>query len=351
MYLAQQQINETTRYAIRESYTDGDIIKSRELFNLGTRPDDYIIYPGGNACYFHEDIYDQLSEKGVEPDDDELEKIFWPLLRYETRRVIEGFTHKGSSGKKRESIKDACRRCEAEKFHIFDMRRIHYLRFAQLDQSNIFRVPKNIYRPLLDKSRDETEQMFLKMENVMDASERKTYSFVAFDVPDHFAGKLARNFPQALSQIKVDDCFIEEVCRLHADEKFWAGMSLPQPDILHSYLVRYVCWFFDYDYAESRYLDQLVYDWMARRRNFNPPRPKSIMSVKEALAVMGLSQKEFAGLTVKTLTRQYRQMARKFHPDTGGGHNRFIKLNQAFEYLLRKVRSKGETTGYRTQRG
>jgi hypothetical protein len=112
-----------------------------------------------------------------------------------------------------------------------------------------------------------------------------------------------------------------------------------------------VCWFFDHDYAESRYLDQLVYDWMARHRDFTPPKPKPSMAISEALSVMGLTQKELSGLTVKSLTRHYRKMARKFHPDTGGGHNRFIKLNQAFEDLLRKVRSNGKHSGYRTRRG
>ena len=349
MYLAQQQISGTTRYLIRESYNDGDCIRSRDLFDLGTRPDQYVIYPGGNAFYFHEDIYDQLSAKGVKPDDDELEKIFWPFLRYETRRVIEGFTHKNSFHKGRESLKEACRRCETEKFHMFDMRRIHYLRFAQLDQLNIYRAPKKIYRTLLDKSRDEIEQQFIQMESVLDANEKKTYAFVIFDIPGHFVGKLARNFPQALSQKKVDDCFVEEICRLDSDEKFWAGM--PRSDILHEHLVRYVCWFFDHDYAESRYLDQLVYDWMARRRQFNPPRPKPFMALDEALSVMGVSQKDLAEMTVKTLTRQYRKMARKYHPDTGGGHNRFIKLNQAYEDLLRKVRSRRNKGEYRTRRG
>ncbi|MEZ4603257.1 MAG: J domain-containing protein [Desulfobacterales bacterium] len=50
-----------------------------------------------------------------------------------------------------------------------------------------------------------------------------------------------------------------------------------------------------------------------------------------ALSVMEIEEKELANLTVKKLTRQYRYMARKFHPDTGGGHNWFIRLNQAFE--------------------
>jgi hypothetical protein len=218
-----------------------------------------------------------------------------------------------------------------------------------LDQSSILRAPQKIFRQLLDKSRDEIEQLFLELENVLDANEKKTYTYVIFDIPGHFSGKLARNFPQALSQKKVDDCFVEEICRLDSDKNFWAGM--PRSDILHEHLVRYVCWFFDNDYAESRYLDQLVYDWMGRHRDFRPPRPPSNMALDDALSIMGMAKDELSNLTVRTLTRKYRKMAQKTHPDKGGGHNRFIKLNQAYEDLLRKVRGRGKKFGYTTQRG
>ncbi len=349
MYLARKTINSRNRYFIRESYPDGDLIKSRDLFDLGARPEAYIIYPGGNACYFHEDIHRELEKQGVAPDEEELEQLFWPFLRPETRRVIEGFTHKNRPGRRRETIREACRRCETTGFHLFDRRRLHYLRFGQLDQSKILRAPKKIYRPLLDKSRDEIEQQFLQMEAVLNANEKKTYTYVIFDVPGNFAGNLARNFPQALSQEKVDECFLDEVCQLHADEGFWAGM--PRTNGLNEHLVRYVCWFFDHDYAESRYLDQIIYDWMARHRDFRPPRPQPSMPLADALSVMEIDKKELASLTVKTLTRKYRYMARKFHPDTGGGHNRFVRLNQAFEDLLRHVRARLAAPGFRTPRG
>jgi hypothetical protein len=128
---------------------------------------------------------------------------------------------------------------------------------------------------LLDKSRDEIEQQFLQMEAVLNANEKKTYAFVIFDIPGHFSGDLARHFPHALSQKRVDECFLEEVCRLHGDDAFWAGAF--RRNCLHEALVRYVCWFFDHDYADSRYLDQLVHDWMARHRDFRPPRPAPVM--------------------------------------------------------------------------
>lgn len=88
MYLAQNRINGKTRYAIRESDADGGILKSREVFDLGFRPDQYMIYPGGNAFYFHEEVYRQLEAKRVSPDEAALEEVFWPFLRQETRRKL-----------------------------------------------------------------------------------------------------------------------------------------------------------------------------------------------------------------------------------------------------------------------
>lgn len=255
--------------------------------------------------------------------------------------MIEGFTHK--SNNKQEAVKEQCRRCETEKFYLFDQRRMHFLRFGEIDQSHISRAPKKIFRQLLDKSRDEIEQLFLELENVLDANEKKTYAYVIFDVPGFFPGGLSKKFPQALDQKKVDDYFLKQVCLLHVDDTFWAGMG--RTDTLCAYLVRYVCWFFDNDYADSRYLDQLVYDWMGKRRSFRPPRPPSHMALDDALSVMEMSKEELSGLTVRTLTRKYRKMAQKTHPDTGGGHNRFIKLTHAYEDLLRKVRGRDKKPG------
>jgi hypothetical protein len=79
MYLAQHIKNGQICFSIRESYPDGGLLKSRDLVELGSRPDKFIIYPGGNAYYFHEDIYEALSKKGVEPDEEGLEKVFWPF--------------------------------------------------------------------------------------------------------------------------------------------------------------------------------------------------------------------------------------------------------------------------------
>jgi len=54
MYLAQEWIKQQTHYYIRETFQEGSQSKSRILFDLGTDPAQYIIYPGGKGYYFDE---------------------------------------------------------------------------------------------------------------------------------------------------------------------------------------------------------------------------------------------------------------------------------------------------------
>jgi hypothetical protein len=51
MYLAREIIKKRTHYYIRDTYQDGTQLKSRDVFDLGTDPSEYILYPGGNGYY------------------------------------------------------------------------------------------------------------------------------------------------------------------------------------------------------------------------------------------------------------------------------------------------------------
>jgi hypothetical protein len=338
MYLARKYIKDRLHYSIRETYKDNECFKSRDLFDLGVDPTRYIVYPGGSSFYIHEDIYDRLSALGVKADNDALETIFFPFLNHQTRRVIEGFSHKPKGSGYRGSLREQVRRCEEEQFNLFDQRRIHYLRFGELDQSRIFRSPKKIYRQLLDKSRDEIEQLFIEMERDLRSTEKKTYAYVIFDVPGHFPGIFSRKFPQALPQEHVDEFFLEEVCRIDRDQHFWAGLE--RDGRLHEYLIRYVCWFFDNEFEEIKLMENLFTEWKDQHRTFRPPPVRESMPVDEALAVMGMLIEEMQSMTIQTLTRQYRKMAKIHHPDKGGKHEKFIKLNHAYSDLLRVLKSK-----------
>ena len=65
MYLARRNIGNQTHYHIRGTYRDGDCLKSRDLFHLGTDPSRYIIYPGGKGYYFDEVVEETLREHGT----------------------------------------------------------------------------------------------------------------------------------------------------------------------------------------------------------------------------------------------------------------------------------------------
>ncbi|MFP4158444.1 MAG: J domain-containing protein [Desulfobacterales bacterium] len=350
MYLARMRTRGKIHYYIRHSVKTDHGYESRELFDLGEDPGEYIIYPGaGPGFYFEEQLCDSLSELGYEPDHEELEKVLWPFLDPETRRVIEAFTHETSKGGLRRQAAEEVKMCEAQNFHIFDMRRIHFLRFGELDQSRIYSVPRKIYRPLLGKSRDELEQQFMEMEEVLGENEKKNYTYVIFDVPACFSGPLARKFPEAIDQQKADSCFMDSLCSLNTDESFWADLGVS--DTLKDYLVRYACWFFDSSFDGSSYLEDLMWQFKARNHGYSPPKPKASMPVDEALTAMGISRGGLSEMTVKELGRRYREMAKKHHPDQGGGHEAFIRLNRAFEQLLRSIKAESGTGSRYTARG
>ncbi len=348
MYLARKKIGHRIHFFLRQSVSDGQTIRSRELFDLGCHPEVYIIYPdNGNNFYFDDGLCAAIKARGVEPDNDLLETVFWPFFTPETRRLLEGVsrTPAGRAGR----LAEARKRSEVEAFHMFDRRRMHFLRFGEIDQSGLARVPKKIFRKLLDKSRDEIEQQFMTMEQVLQPHEKKNYVFAVFNIAGHFQSEIARKFPMALSEEKVDDCFMAELCRLNADAAFW--VDLPMSDFLHEYLVRYACWFYDTAFAGDGYLDDLVWQFKSRHHGFRPPPPRSHMPEEEALAVLGIDPSELNGMTIKNLTRHYRRMAKQHHPDRGGGHDAFIRLNQAFEDVLRRIKTGNKPPRYRTRRG
>ena len=80
MYLAREKIKGATHYYIRESYQDGATFLSRDLFDLGTDPAEYIIYAGGNAFYIDAAVEEHLDNLGVTPQGADLEDIFWRFL-------------------------------------------------------------------------------------------------------------------------------------------------------------------------------------------------------------------------------------------------------------------------------
>ncbi len=330
MYLALKRIKGRIHYLIRESYQDGKYLRSRDLFDLGVNPSRYIVYPGGNAYYIDEQVEDRLRSFGVEPTSDELDDIFWGFLKPEIRRAVEHFQRRGASQRVRLS------QAEEEKIrtqvHLFDKRRLHYLKYGSMDQRRIVSTPPKLFRVLLEKSRDEIEQYFMEMERSLDPSELKTYVYVIFDLRRFFTEMIATIMPQGLDQNKVDEHFLDEICRLNSNRSFWAGMNLEGR--LHEYLIRYVIMYFDNEYGRSTFLDDYVRNFMNSRRFYRAPPKKSSVNLDEASTIFGVKKEALKKMPRRGLTRLYRRMAQKLHPDKGGDHDKFIKLSETYQELL-----------------
>ena len=332
LYLALEKFNGKARYFIRESYRQADRFLSRNLLDLGADPGSYIIYPGGNSFYIDQAVEDRLTDMGSTADPDELEDIFWPFVQPEIRRILEPF-------RSREKRHQASRRKKGPenrldtKLHIFDRRRMHYLRFGQMNQRDIDRLPLKFFRFLHNKSRDEIEQALMVMETVLSPREYKAYTYVIFDLQRFFYESYAKNAPQMLSIDKVDAHFVEQVCRLNGDRSFWAGMK--PGDRLHHYLVRYVLMYFDHDFAAGSMMEDYLRQFINDRRDYQMPTATPASILKNGSSAFGEPQALLKRMSRKELARLYRQKALDMHPDKGGNHDEFVKLTDAYHALLK----------------
>ena len=205
MYLARKRNQGTFHYTIRESYRAGDILRSRDLFDLGADPSRYIVYPGGNSFYIHEEVREALEQKGCEPDDTELDAIFWRFLKPRIRRALESFRDRELSYRR---SRRAGSREKGGPYHFFDRRRLYFLRTGRTQPPGAIRLPSRFFSRLDHKSRDELEQDFIEMERRLHVREVKTYAYSIFDVQSFFKESFAKTIPQILNQAEFDSDLI-----------------------------------------------------------------------------------------------------------------------------------------------
>lgn len=331
MYLARKFADNHLQYTLCESYDNGTCLTNRELFSLGSRPERYIKYAGGSSFYIDDIVFERLQDKGVNASYDDVEQFFLPFLDPYIRTKIAPFMDRQRNHRwKPMSAQDKAR--VLEKTHIFDRRRIHFLRFGQVDQR---RLDKSVtlYKHLLDKSRDELEQLMIEQEQSLSPGEYKRYVFTIFDLQRFFSESYTRTMPHALDGDKIDDLFVREICRIDQDSTFWQGMKRSQ--CLPPYLIRYVVMYFDYSFPGGKAWQEYIRTFADSRRRAQTAKGSRRMSVNEASTIFGISRTELAGMDKKELTRVYRKKAHEYHPDKGGDHDRFIALTAAYNELLR----------------
>ncbi len=303
--------------------------------DLGTNPEDFIEYPGGNSFYIGEDLQEALDAKGVEYSDDALEALFIPFLDPEIRRVVEMFERPPRKQGPRETrtAEDLLDRQRA--LHPFDKRRLHYLRCGRVDIGNLDGRAWKFLNVLMEKSRDEIESMMATMEQQMPPHEIRPYLYTALHLQTYFIHNPVRNTPAGLDPERVDHYFVEDLCRLNVDETFFKGVARDGTDSLHPYLVRYLILYFDNDFDRGTIWDAYVRDFMSRRRFHRPPALEGMtMSEEEACTCLGISPQEWKAMDRHALTRCYRQLAKETHPDRGGDGQAFVRVKDAYECLL-----------------
>jgi hypothetical protein len=328
MYLARLPDKKTgCRFIIRQSYADGPCYRSRDLFDLGDDPSRFIVYPGGNGFYIETAVEEAIASQGFSVSQDDLEPIFMPFLSPHILRVIDGFDRKARSG----PPSDTC--TPADTIHQFDRYRLHFLKFGRVDHRDVGCTPDRFYANLAYKSRDEIEYDFIASERILKPQELAYYTYQIFDLQQYFSEYFARSHPEGLNQDRMDRFFVKALCRLSRDDSFWVGSD--DESGLRQHLVRYAVMYFDSCFPSIDPFRYYYRDFMNRHRIHRPPESVQV-SLGESAQLFGVTVEALKKMDCRTLTRQYRKLALRHHPDKGGDPDTFVKLAAAYEKLLKR---------------
>ncbi len=329
MYLAAMRDKGRRRYVLRETCLKEDRLGYRDLFDFGVDPGGYVVYPGGNSFYFKDELVEALTARGIKGADRQLESILLPFLKTDIQRLL--LRMGASRPEKGPRLKGEAMAMAQSGLHLFDRRRLFFLRFGRMDSPEAIMRPHKFLNALVGKSRDETEYYFEKLEQALRVREKKQYVYEALDLARHFAAESARLFPLCLDQTRLDEAFLAELCRLNLDRGF---SDEPTPGgWLSDYLIRYAIIWFDCEFGQ-RPPEERLFEEFARRRTVPPPPPSGpAMDELEACRLFSLTREEWRRMGRDGLARIYRRLALRCHPDRGGDQDSFIELKKAYEVL------------------
>ncbi len=333
MYLARRRVKGVIHYLLRHSYRENGVWLSRDLVELGPEPGRHIHYPGGHAFWVDAAVEEQLRARGLDFDAEALETLLLPFVRRDIRERYERFTRHRPTTPPFATADEERVACEV---HRFDRRRLHYLRYGALDQSRLYRMPARMCRLLLDKSRDEIEQLFMTEEEVLAPTEWKEYVYAILDLARYFDETAARIVPSALPEARLDELVVTELCRLQQDAAFWAGMA-SAANALDPYLVRYLIMYFDSDWPRRQPWDDTLRRFIDDHRRPQSP-PSQRLRMEEAARLFGVDWAALKRLNRRQLTKLYRQRAHLLHPDKGGEAADFATLTAMYRHLRRHLR-------------
>lgn len=322
------RVRHEVRYVLRQTYLDRGVLKARDLMDLGGDPSAHVHCAGENGFYFGSAIEESLLKQGVRFSSEDLERVFEIYLPPRYRAIIERF-RRGPEVRNRAQYALEDIAPPHRTVHIFDARRLYYLRFGRVDQGELGARHWKFLDIFRYKARDEIESAIDDMERELPPREYATYVYASLGIP-LLLPEYLRGHPLAVDREKLDGHILGEVCRLNGDEDFFLGAERPDRDGLHPYLTKYVWLYFD-----SRFQGEFpdgIFQGGAGFGRMSAPRPP--VSIERAYEVFGISAALFSRMTGGELARLYRRKAKRLHPDRGGNHDDFVKLSQAYERLL-----------------
>ena len=103
--------------------------------------------------------------------------------------------------------------------------------------------------------------------------------------------------------------------------------------------------YFDNPFPEEDFRAAYVREFMRSRREFRfPGTPLPAMRLSAAAQALNLPPEKLKKMTAPALTRHYRKMAIKLHPDQGGDHDKFIQITEAYQAALHRLKRKGSSS-------
>lgn len=333
MYLASRRYTGTGTYQIRQSYEDPATgwFTHRLVFDLGKNPAEHMELLGEFVVFFNSDLEKAVDRYTSHDTGPLLEQLLWDFLPQPTRDHLSRFhrTERYVPGPISQEEKEKI----ARQIHIFDRRRLYYLHYRAIDQSRLFTLRDSACRPFLDQSRDEREYHIAAREQALDPGEYRNYVYAIFNLQRYFSQSFATFLPDALPEDDVADRFVESLCDLNCAPSFWTGE--PIPSHLHPHLVRYLVMFFDFVPTRRSFEAEYVRRFMNSHRTFRWPERKTRLRAERISEIFGRPPAELRKLSRRELSRLYRQIAKKMHPDQGGDHESFVELTEAYTTLLR----------------
>lgn len=331
MYLAHQSTAGHLYYSIKISVQTAPqpYFSSKTLFELGQDPSMYIEDDGEGHFSFSNELLRAVSNETEDDPDSILEELLFEFLSLSTQEQLQRYPRRTNfiiSPLNQKDLTDI-----KEQVHIFDMRRIYFIKYGAVDQSHIHKVHKKLFRKLLEMSRDEKEHYFIKEEKEIPYNERKIYVYAIFNLQRYFDQSYAPIMPAGLPQEELEERFQTDICMLNRDSSFL--QHEPENQWLFHHLRRYLLYFFDGTYENQSFFQNFAQEFMRKNKSFSWPDRKEDIKPQEVSALFGKEIEELEKMTNQELSRLYRKTAKKLHPDQGGDHDKFIKLTAIYNAL------------------